>query len=119
MVGVGGHRVIFWGQIGSTRSSGSPFGDKETAPDFFFTGNPQFPKSYAIVSHHFSISFVSNSQILGEHPAFGAPLAKTWQEMLIFGSCKTNTAIQREACFMSAFLKAVPGRSGAGEAFLG
>ena len=30
------------------------------------------------------------------------------QEMLIFGSCKTNTGIQREACFMSAFLKAVP-----------
>ena len=29
--------------------------------------------------------------------------------MLIFGSCKTNTGIQREACFMSAFLKAVPG----------
>lgn len=27
------------------------------------------------------------------------------QEMLIFGSCKTNTGIQREACFMSAFLK--------------
>lgn len=29
--------------------------------------------------------------------------------MLIFGSCKTNTGIQREACFMSAFLKAVLG----------
>ena len=27
------------------------------------------------------------------------------EEVLIFGSCKTNTGVQREACFMSAFIK--------------
>ncbi|CAJ1366307.1 unnamed protein product, partial [Effrenium voratum] len=27
------------------------------------------------------------------------------KEMLIFGSCKANTGVQREACFMSGFLK--------------
>ena len=31
------------------------------------------------------------------------------QEVLIFGSCKTNTGVQREACFMSAFIKAING----------
>ena len=34
------------------------------------------------------------------------------QEMLIFGSCKTNTGVQREACFMSSFMKVLISISG-------
>ncbi|CAK9038106.1 unnamed protein product [Durusdinium trenchii] len=36
----------------------------------------------------------------------GSGTAGAEEEMLIFGSCKSNTGVQREACFMSAFLKA-------------
>ncbi|CAK9063804.1 Non-reducing polyketide synthase pyr2 (Pyripyropene synthesis protein 2) [Durusdinium trenchii] len=35
----------------------------------------------------------------------GSGTAGAEEEMLIFGSCKSNTGVQREACFMSAFLK--------------
>jgi len=100
--------MVGWKAVNNGRNAGmsAPCGpaEQEVITESFRMANLS-PLDVEAMECHAEGAKLSDSVELSASVAALRKVPGGEQEVLIFGSCKTNTGVQREACFMSAFIK--------------